>query len=166
MTLPVLLRPLRLGLLALLVVALLPLAGCDSNGGGNSNNPNNAGTLTATINGSDSFSANLVQASSQGGVLAIGGIVNTGSGGAVQTQINLTVPNAGTGTFNVGIGGAVAIYFDGDGTDPNDAYASLNGTIVIDTFDSNGASGTFAFDGRNNAGAEVSVTDGEFDVTF
>ncbi len=165
MTFPALLYRARLGLLALAVALLVPLAGCDSNSGG-STNPASAGTLTATIDGSDSFDANLVQASSQGGVLSVVGIVNTGSGGATQTQINLTVPGASAGTFNMSIGGAIGTYFDGDGTDPNDAYASLSGTIVIDAFDASGASGTFSFDGSNNAGASVSVTDGAFDVTF
>lgn len=154
----------------LFTLLLIPaLIGCDSGSddddGGN--NPNNAGTLTATADGS-SFQSELVTVTFQSGVLSIAGITNAdGSDGSTQRQIILTIPNAATGTFGVSpFMGVIATYADADLTNPANAYAGTSGQIVIDALSDSSAEGSFSFTATNNGGDTVEISNGQFDVTF
>lgn len=153
-----------------LTLLLIPsLIGCDSGSddddGGN--NPSNAGTLTATADGS-SFQSELVTATFQSGVFNVAAITNAdGSDGATQRQIILTVPNAATGTFDVSpFMGIIVTYADADLTNPANAYTGISGQIVIDELSDSGAAGSFSFTATNNDGDTVEVTNGQFDVTL
>lgn len=166
----------RLTLLAFVAVLVPALTGCDSNDdddGGN--NPNNAGTLTATADGSN-FESEFVTFTFESGVLAVSGVTNIdGSSGSTQRQILITVPNAAAGTFNLGPGstGLQAIYVSAQSTDPSEIAMNTytanfllgSGQIVINEVSSSGASGTFSFTGANTSGTTVEITSGQFDVS-
>ena len=157
MTTPFLRR--TIGLLAL-VFSVFLFAGCDSgsddgDGGGGSGN----GTLTATVGGS-SFTATTIVALYTNGVLSIAGNLGATS---PQRQINLNVPGAALGTRALF---GTATYGEGSSLTDLKAYAAISGSVTIDELSDSGAKGTFSFTGRANDNTEISVTNGEFDVTF
>ena len=121
--------------------------------------------MTATAAGA-SFEAVCIAGSLTNGVLSLGGIENLGSAGATQRQINLNVPSAAVGTISLTPG--LASYADVD--DPANAaagtYAGTGGTVTLEAVSATGASGTFSFTARTNAGATVQISGGAFDVTF
>lgn len=141
------------------------LLGCDSaDDGGDDNGPGGGGTLTATVGGA-SFSATTIVASFQSGVLSIGGNLGASQGGQ-QEQINLTVNGAAVGSFTFGIGGAVGVYSKAESVTNIAAYTALSGTLTVSALDADGAEGTFSFQGRDNTGNTIQVSNGAFDVTF
>lgn len=150
-------------LLVTVLFVSLALTGCDS-GGSNDNDSGlpGGGTLSATVAGS-SFTATTVTATNSSGVLAIGGNLGATS---PQRQINLTVNGAAAGTYQIGIGGAIAVYSQGSSAADLVAYAALSGSVTIESFSGSGAKGTFNFSARANDGSTIQVTNGQFDVSF
>lgn len=150
-----------LALLALPVA--LTLAGCDSTDGGGGSGCG-SGTMTATVAGA-SFTAVCVTGQFTSGVLVVAGNLGASQGGA-QEQINLSMPGATAGgSVSFGLG-PTATYAKISGSDASQTYASTSGSAKITAVSATGAKGTFAFTGRNNAGATIVVANGSFDITF
>lgn len=103
-----------------------------------------------------------------GSALALAGLTNIdGSAGASQRQINLTVIGSTPGEYAIGGVGAIATYADIDLANPaQGTYAGISGSVTLDAASATGASGSFSFQARNNAGQTVQVSGGEFDITF
>lgn len=158
----------RIRLLPILMALFLVVAGCDSNddgGDGDDNqNPFGNGSMEATVDG-NSFDAALVIGIFQNGIVSVTGNLGA-TQAATQEQINLTIPNASEGSFQVNpISGVSAVYATGSLTGA-DGWVGMSGTITIDNLSDNGVSGTFSFTGQNNAQQTISVTGGEFSVAF
>lgn len=144
------------------------LLGCDGDGltlgTGGGGGGNGSGTMTASVAG-EAWAGDTVQATHQNGVLSFAGAQFNGS---TNKQINITGMISAPGTYNFGIGGAVATYADAT-TGSVVAYTATSGSVIVDTLDANGASGTFAFTGLNPSpapGTTIQVTNGVFDVEF
>lgn len=161
---------------ALLITAfsLIAAAGCDSNSAGGSAacaaaGLSSTGTMTATV-GTDAFEAVCVSGQVNSGVLSLAGIANLGETGANQRQINLTIPGAAVGSASLNpLGGGIASFSSLDIANPTDTsglYTGLSGTADISALSATAATGTFSFRGRNNAGTEIEVASGRFDITF
>lgn len=151
-----------------LAFVALPLAGCDSSDDNDDVDDacTASGTVEASIDG-NAFDAACIVADINSGVFFFSAIENVGqTGTSDQRQINVTIPNAGTGTFSLNpINGNIAVYAEGDITGA-DGFTAVSGTLQITTFSSGDVGGTFSFTGRNNAGDQVSVTSGSFSVQF
>lgn len=167
-----------------LFLSVLLFTGCDPAGGGDDDFGGvdcQSGTLAASVGGA-SFSAQCVAVTFENGVLAFAGVANVdGSDGARQRQINITIPSGGTGTFGAPIA-AVMVYtdagLDGGSTVAGTAVTAISGSVVVESYDGDSASGTFAFSGPEielsggvgqpgsgtPTGRTVSVTDGTFDI--
>lgn len=158
----------RFRLVPILMALFLVVAGCDSNDDGgddnNNGNPFGNGSVTATVDG-NSFSAAIVVATFQSGVLGIGA-TKTVTGGTVQEQINIAIPNAAEGTYPVSLTNPVSIVYSTGSLAGATGYAGSSGSITIDELTDQGASGTFEFTGVNNAQETVTVTNGQFSVSF
>ncbi|MEL6769980.1 MAG: hypothetical protein AAFP18_02815 [Bacteroidota bacterium] len=157
----------------LLAFVALPLAGCDSSDdgdgdGSNANCPNAAsGTFTAQAGGS-SFDAACIQVVNTSGVFNLTGIENFGqTGNSDQEFLSIVLTNAAVGQFSVGVLGAVVTYSEtGANFDPNDAYTAISGSVNVTALSGSAATGTFSVTVRNNAGDQIQISSGSFDVTF
>lgn len=160
--------------LALLLALSLALVACDStdDAGGEACAAlglTSTGSMTATAPGG-SFRAACVTGQATGNSIALGGLENVdGSAGATQRQINISVFGASPGDYAVGGAGlgAVVTYADVDLANPAaGTFAGTSGTVTVDEASPTGASGSFSFQARNNAGQTVTVSGGSFEITF
>ena len=91
--------------------------------------------------------------------------------GSVTTGVTITVFTTGPGTFSLAFGNTVTGFGIVTKT-PSSSWTTGTtggtGSVVITTFTSNRAVGTFAFDAPASPGASgvTHVTNGKFDVTF
>jgi len=152
----------RLPLLALALAALpLLTAACGGDNGGPSND---AGTMTATIDGSP-FAGDLdVQAFFVNGTLTVSGMDQ------VSRRITLAVPSAAAGTFAMGPNQVTSatLYLGAFAWITNSA--GMSGSVTITALTAHQASGTFQFTAKatdpNVANQIRTVTAGTFDVRF
>ena len=163
-----------------LAFALLSLLGCGgqssrfiggagSGGGSGSGSGSGAGSITLSYDGT-SFTDEYMDATLDNGVFGIGASRTTDG---VTRTLQIIVMNAEAGStysFEL-INPNVAVWSVTEGTSAADvtSYAGTSGQIHFDTFDSNGASGTFHFTGTKSIGTgpeNVAITAGTFDVSF
>ncbi|MEL6614911.1 MAG: DUF6252 family protein [Bacteroidota bacterium] len=118
------------------------------------------GTLSATIDG-DSAEATCLQGDVESGTLTLKGTVALEPG---DRDVRLRVPGAQAGqTYTLSPDAAAAVATI---EAPGEAPASGAGQVSLQTVTASGASGTFAFTARDESGAVVEVTGGQFDLTF
>jgi hypothetical protein len=155
----------RHGAVALALVALGAIAGCSDD----STAPTSSrGSVAATISGS-TWSASDVQSTWQSGVLGIGGAQISGGNNrqinitglvSAPTTVQLGLFSGITATYTEAVGGAVKI------------FVAQSGTLTVTTLTNSGATGSFAFEARQQqsgggSGTETrSITSGTFDVKF
>lgn len=142
---------------ALLVTFLV--AGCSKS--------NDAGTtstyfMQAKVDGTLYKSDLSTQASLSSNVLSLAGRWNSGGG------FTFAIPNyTGPATYNLGSGNFSTAVLT-LGTTANDSYVSSvvsgAGSIVVTSLANNVVKGTFSFTGRNNAGTNKQVTEGQFEL--
>jgi hypothetical protein len=158
----------------LFALFLVPaLAGCDS--GSDDDDPNGGGgggggggsTIAATVDG-DALTFDSASATFDGGVFQATGIRNNNT-----DQLTVSVVGAAPGTFTLSPNDPTVTIIYREGATPYQANgvtaaAGASGTVTIDAIDASGASGTFSGTLVNisNLQETISVTDGEFDVSF
>lgn len=157
-------------LLTLFFALALAFAGCDSasdddDGNGNGNGNGSAG-ITATVDGT-ALTFDSASATNDGGVFQVTGIRGN------TTQITVRLNNPETGTFSIAPSDArVGIIYREETTpfqaDGVTALSGASGSVTIDAISDSEASGTFSGTLVNisNPQETISVTNGEFDVTF
>ena len=154
---------------ALLLCLLLPLAACDSADDSAAVECDAEYTATGALSGAvdgDPFDADCLAASVEFGVLSVAALEPPDADGPNSRQISLIVLGARVGANRL----SVAVLADVDLDDPDTAaagtYTSTDAAVTLDALSADGASGTFSFTARNNAGQTVRVSDGAFDVAF
>lgn len=159
--------------LALLLALLLPLAACDALSDAvdetacQASGYADAGRVSATVSG-DAFSGTCVRVDRQQGALSIVGADNVVSQNN-QEVITLTFPSTELRSYALGAEVAAATFTrrteDSD-DQAREVYVGLSGTVTLTAFSDDAAEGTFSFTAENEAGDEVTVSGGTFDVTF
>lgn len=154
----------------LLALLLIPaLAACDSgdsDDGGDGGGTGSSG-ITATVAGT-ALTFDSASATNDGSVFQATGIRDNNT-----TQLTVRVNNPGTGAFTIAPNDARVGIIYREGTTPYQAdgilaAAGASGTVTISEISDSGARGTFSGTLVNvtNPQETISVTNGEFDVTF
>lgn len=141
---------------AILAASLfLPLAAC---GGDDPTGPE-SGPMTALMNG-ERFVAEFATVQGSANQVFVNG---AGAGGRA---IGFTIPDSGPGTYELGVGNPVAVGVQvGSATWTGGAGAG-SGSITVTTFTETRIAGTFAFVVGNGGGAEMAITEGEYDIEY
>jgi len=161
----------RLFTLLFALVLIPALVGCDSgsddddsNGGGGSGG---SSVITATVDG-DALTFDSASATNDGSVFQATGIRNNNT-----DQLTVRVNNPEAGTFSVAPTDTRVGIIYREGTTPYQAdgvtaLSGASGTVTISEISDSGARGTFTGTLVNvsNPQQTISVTNGEFDVTF
>ena len=91
-----------------------------------------------------------------------------GTGSLGSDVLNITVPSAGVGTFNLStvqpISAQFSATYTNDTGNTDSLYTATSGTVTITKFDQTNkrVSGTFSFTARNLAMATKTITEGTF----
>ena len=139
----------------------------DSNGGSSGGNgaANGKGYMRGTVDGVIK-NCDLAVMANKADNLSLSGRWSGEGGGFTINIANYN--NGGVGTYQLGLGGSMAIY--SDGTAENTQYVtsmvSGSGNVVITEIDNTHVKGTFTFTGNNTSGVSKTVSNGEFDINF
>jgi len=152
-----------------LTLLLVPaLIGCDSGSDDDDSDGGNSGgsAITATVDG-NALTFDTADATNGSGVFQVTGIRGN------TTQITVRLNNPETGTFSVAPSDARVGIIYREGTTPFQAdgvtaLSGASGSVTINVISDSEASGTFSGTLVNvsNPQQTISVTNGEFDVTF
>ncbi|MEM9997022.1 MAG: DUF6252 family protein [Bacteroidota bacterium] len=120
----------------------------------------NAG-VTATVDGADWTSATLAAAGRDETDTSFG----FGGFSADGSSITISVQSLSTGTYSTTDEVFVGVYSSSSTAIPFSTVLGGSGTITVTSITAERVRGTFSFTASNGSGT-VSVTNGEFDVTF
>lgn len=153
----------------LFALFLVPaLIGCDSGSDDDSDGDGggSGGGITATVDGTG-FTPDSVSPTFEDDLFQVTGIRGT------TDQLTVSVLSPSEGTFSVAPNDATVRIIYREGATPYQAdgilaAAGASGTVTLDSFSDSGARGTFSGTLVNvtNPQQTLSVTDGEFDVSF
>lgn len=152
----------RIALIAGLAAGTLAISACSLTGN----------ILDATIDGTP-WSAINATVTNTGETMGVSTRVITGTN--ISETMTLTMVGIdGPGNWDIGSGEAPSanLHFNINAVDIDTEWDCANnddtpaGTLVIDTLDDNGASGTFSCTARDDADNTIEVTNGVFDVSW
>jgi len=141
----------RIILMAFLAIALI--AGCNKD----NDNTNNGGgcQMTAKVDGADFCGSGYYAHDPNTGVMTI-----QATNASTMETIQVTINNAGVGSFQFGLGTDAAGY-----TKNQDSYISISGTMNITKFENNVVEGNISFVGQILGGtATKAITNGSFSI--
>jgi hypothetical protein len=141
--------------LALCLISLTLIAGCDKNNDDDNNNNNNGCQMTAKVDNADFCGSGYYAHDAGTGVMTI-----QATNATTMETIQVTINNAAVGSFQFGLGTDGAGY-----TSYQDTYLAINGTMTITKFENNTVEGTLTFTGQLIGGsATKTITDGSFSI--